>query len=157
MGISSWWPIHLKCLKIFLRFALSDCFVESEGQIIDLFEKFCPNDGSKVVGLDWLNPSEYSINIFRVGDTENVTFKCKASIYPENATLCNCNNNTNCKSDRKRRDTTKVQVSTTIKLIIDGTENDARIHSLAAMGVVLINYGLWKSHDSLSKMINCNF
>lgn len=122
------------------QFALSDCAAVSSDQTIDLYLNFCPNDASSIVGLNWIESTEYSLNIFRVNDATSVTFKCKASVYPENANLCNCDTNANCASGRRRRDldASFAEVFATVKLN-DSEDSGALPISLGAFGFCVVN------------------
>jgi len=124
------------------QFALSDCTAEAASESIDLYEKFCPNAKSSIIGLDWLKSTEYNLNIFRIGDATSLTFKCTVSVYPDGAKLCDCDKKENCPvSDRKRRDseTTTTTVSTTVQLSQNEKRSNAQTPFIGALGICLFN------------------
>merc|ERR1712176_1363052 len=63
-------------------FALMDCAATSDEITVSLYQDFCPNDDSLVVSLKWLDSKNYSLNLFRMGSANSMTFTCVVAVYP---------------------------------------------------------------------------
>jgi len=61
----------------------------------------CPNTDSSILGLVWRDYDRYSLNVFRVGDAESLTFSCKVAIYPKGKAPDACPDNSG--GGRRRR------------------------------------------------------
>merc|ERR1712176_325197 len=75
---------------------------KAESSELSLYDKYCPNDASKVVSLDWQDFSQFDINVFRIGQSPSLTFQCTVAVYPDVDRLP-----ATCDS-RRRRDVTSL-------------------------------------------------
>ena len=127
---------------------MNDCKAEAEEVGIQLFDGFCPNDASKIIGLEWKESTIFSLHLFRVGDATSLTFKCSAFIYPQSVELCNCDTESACPfeqslSNRKRRSLAKdtIEFKTTVRIKGNSKQpSSANINSISALGVPLLHF-----------------
>jgi len=98
------------------EFVMRECSVtakkgaETDLGTIPLFQKkaddddaaklHCPNENADILSLVWRDYDRYSLNVFRVGDADSLTFSCKVAVYPDGKAP------DACPSSRRRRSAT---------------------------------------------------
>jgi len=69
------------------NFALRDCKAVVSTTDIPLYDEYCPNESSRAVGVKAESLEHFQVNIFRVGNSDSLTFACNVAIFPASETL----------------------------------------------------------------------
>jgi len=120
-------------------FQLKECYANATvgdiDQKVQLYTKendYCPNpDLFPIIGLEYIKYGEYEVNVFRINNSDKLTFACKVTVFePGSTKRINCPKNPPGRRRRNADDT-----ATTIEIIetIDLTDEDTNIAGSGAL------------------------
>jgi len=108
------------------KFQLKGCtayaVVDNLRTDVPLYDGFCPDGtASSIVDLGFDNYEQFSLNVFRIKNTDTITFACKVVVYPKDSTdLTDCNT-----SGRRRRSVDMVESVAVTKTITLEDQNSS--------------------------------
>lgn len=68
-------------------FGFFDCEVSGGNKKIELFNGYCPKTETKIIGLNWLSYASFDLNVFRIENSNSLTFSCAVAVYPSEDSL----------------------------------------------------------------------
>lgn len=59
----------------------------SGNQNVALYDGYCPNDKATLVNLAWKDHTEFEVSVFKLADSDQLTFSCTVRMYPDEGDL----------------------------------------------------------------------
>jgi len=117
---------------------------DSDGKIVKLYDDFCPKAGyDSILGLTKKNPTEFSIQTFRIGNSDTITFTCNVHAYPsQDSVPTTCSRKR--RSEVQKSEDEESQLSVTLNIAKENLkikqESSATISSMCNIIFVVANF-----------------